>query len=435
MDLRELGSYGIQILAIIVLVVLSGLVSGAEAALAALGPHGVSRLLDDEKRRSGLLRAWRAAPDRVVPSMRLAINLFNLLAAALATLLASSALSAYGVERAVALGTAVGVGVLTFVVVLVAELVPRSIARRNARLLLPIFPLVRMLCLLLSPLGWLLHAVSAPLLRGGPGAAMTEDDLESMIRMTSEQGAIPAEKRELLSSIIEFSDTLTLEILVPRTDVVGFDVDDSLDDVLATVRRHQFSRYPVYDGDLDSIVGILTVKDLLAHLANPGVGFRLRDMAANHKLMFVPETRRIVDLLRDFQRERVQMAIAIDEFGGTAGIVTTEDVVEEIVGDIWDEHEKAEPPIKEIGEGRFVFQARVPIEELEARFGIHLPDQDIYETVGGLVMTHAGKVPMPGEFVEFAGLRFEVRERARTRVITLVVSRAPVAMDALPDGG
>lgn len=433
MDLRELGSDGIQILSIIVLVVLSGLVSGVEAALAALGPHGVAGLLDDEKRRSGLLRLWRAAPERAMTSLRVAVTGLNLAAAALAAVTAWSVLTSRG-QGGAAIGVALAIGVLTLLIVLIAEIIPRAVARRNPRLLLPMFPLVRVVCMLLTPVAWLLRLVAGPMLRGGE-PVLTEAELESMLRMSTEQGAIPAEKRELLSSIIEFSDTLTLEILVPRTDVVGFEVRASLDDVLAAVRRHQFSRYPVYHEDLDSIVGLLTVKDLLAHLAHPDKPFDLEQISSQHKLMFVPETRRIGDLLRDFQRERVQMAIAIDEFGGTAGIVTTEDVVEEIVGDIWDEHEKAEPPIKEIGAGRYVIQARVPIEELEDLFGIELPEQDIYETVGGLVMTHAGKVPMPGEVVLFAGLKFEVRERARTRVITLVVSRVPAASDAGSDAG
>jgi CBS domain containing-hemolysin-like protein len=428
-DLRELGSDGIQILSIIVLVILSGLVSGVEAALAALGPHGVADLLDDEKRRSGLLRLWRAAPERAMTSLRVAVTGLNLAAAALAALTAWPALASRG-NAGAAIAVALAIGALTLLIVLVAEIVPRSLARRNPRLLLPMFPLVRVVCMLLTPVAWLLRVVAGPMLRGGEKPVLTEAELESMLRMSTEQGAIPAEKRELLSSIIEFSDTLTLEILVPRTDIVGFEVGASLDEVLETVRRHQFSRYPVYEEDLDSIVGLLTVKDLLAHLARPGKAFDLEEISRQHKLMFVPETRRIGDLLRDFQRERVQMAIAIDEFGGTAGIVTTEDVVEEIVGDIWDEHEKAEPPVKEIGDGRYVIQARVPIEELEDLFGIELPQQDIYETVGGLVMTHAGKVPMPGEVVQFAGLKFEVRERARTRVITLVVSPLPKAPDA-----
>ncbi len=428
-----MGSDGIQILSIIALVILSGLVSGVEAALAALGPHGVAGILDGEKRHSGLLHQWRVSRVRVMLSLRVAVTGLNLAAAALATLLAWSGLSGRWFDQT-PIGVVLAIGVLTLLIMMVAEIIPRSFARRNPRLFLPIFPLVQVLCLLLSPLAWLLRVLSGPMLRGGE-STMTEEELDSMLRMSTEQGALPAEKRELLSSIIEFSDTLTLEIFIPRTDVVGFEVDESLDDILATVRRHQFSRYPVYEEDLDSIVGILTVKDLLVHMANPSAGFDLREIARRHKLMFVPETRRIGDLLRDFQRERVQMAIAIDEFGGTAGIITTEDVIEEIVGDIWDEHEKDEPPIKEIGDGRYVFQARVPIEELEERFGVDLTEQDIYETVGGLVMTHAGKVPMPGEIVEFAGLRFEVRERARTRVITLVVSPIPPSSVEGADAG
>ena len=169
-----MGSYGIQILLIIVLVVLSGLVSGAEAALAALGPHGVARLLDDERRRSALLRAWRDSPERVMTSLRVAVNAFNLLAAALAALLASTLMAERGVEAAAAYGIAVAVAALTFLIVLFSEVIPRSIARRDATMLLPTFPVVRLLCVVLSPVAWVVRVLSGPMLRGGAAPSITE---------------------------------------------------------------------------------------------------------------------------------------------------------------------------------------------------------------------------------------------------------------------
>ncbi|HRV17377.1 MAG TPA: hemolysin family protein [Myxococcota bacterium] len=411
------------ILAILLSVFLSGVVAAAEATIAVLGHVGVARILDDEKRRVRLLEAWRRSPERVASSMRLAVNFFNLLAAALVALVASSYLSKFSWSPAGVLGVAVGIGLLTFLVILIVELVPNAIARRQPRILLFFFPLARLICIILTPLAWILHVISSPLKKGTDRVAAAEDELESMLKMTPGEGGLSEEKRELLSSIIDFSETLTLEILVPRTEIIGFDVNDSFDEIMAMIRRYQFSRYPVYEGDLDSIVGILTVKDVLEHLSKPSSEFNLRAMASSHKLLIVPETKRIGDLLKDFQRERVQMAIAVDEFGGTAGIVTTEDVVEEIVGDIWDEHEKGETPINDIGDGRYVMEARVPIEELEELFDIELPEQDIYETVGGLVMTQAGRVPKRNDVIEYEGLRFEVRDCSKTRVISLLVSK------------
>jgi CBS domain containing-hemolysin-like protein len=295
-----------------------------------------------------------------------------------------------------------------------------------------LFPVTHLFCALIRPVavvlqratGWMISSAGGSV--GGDGAPeVTEEEIESMIRLGTAQGALPNDKKELLASVIEFSETLTKEIMVARTDVVAFDVNEGREEVLRVVKDRHFSRYPVYDGDLDTVLGIVTVKDLLETVAHPAPdGFSLAAMAKGHKTLIVPETKKIGDLLKDFQREHVQMAVAVDEFGGTAGIVTMEDVIEEIVGEIYDEHERSEAGVRQVEEGRFLVQGRTAIEELAETFHVDLPEQDNYETVGGLVMTQAGKVPMPGETVEFAGLLFEVRERTRTRVLALLVSRA-----------
>ena len=226
------------------------------------------------------------------------------------------------------------------------------------------------------------------------------------------------------------SDLMAKEILIPRTDVVAFDVDSPLEDVQKVIGEHQYSRYPVYEGDLDTVLGIVTVKDLMRYLANRDAEpFSLRRLALQRKTMYVPGSKKIGELLKQFQREHVQMAIVVDEFGGTAGIVTVEDVLEEIVGEIYDEHEKAEAPVKEIAPGLYQVQARVAIEEIEDLFGIEWPEQDVYETVGGLVITQAGRVPHKDEAVEFAGLTFRILDRTRTRVNLLEVRRTRPAED------
>jgi CBS domain containing-hemolysin-like protein len=283
---------------------------------------------------------------------------------------------------------------------------------------------------MVRPIAWLFERISGRLIvaAGGSvgvsGSPITEQEIESMIRLGTAQGALPTDKQELLTSIIEFSDTMAKEILIPRTDVVGFELDTSLDEVLKVVGEHQYSRYPVYEEDLDTIIGILTVKDLMRYQAQyASEPFSLKKLASLRKTLFVPESKKIGELLKEFQSEHVQMAVVVDEFGGTAGIVTIEDVLEEIVGEIYDEHEKAEPRIKESSPGCYTVPARMAIEELADLFDMELADQELYETVGGLVITHAGRVPQKDDTIEFEGLRFRVLERTRARVITLEVSR------------
>lgn len=426
---REAGTIEIQVIAVFVLVVLSALASATETALTCLGPADLHNLIKKDKHPSRLLVWWHSDPNRVLTAILIINNLINILASSLATAITQTYLISLGVEAAIGIGVAVAVGVMTFLIVMFGEVLPKTFARNNPKSLLPFFPVMYVLCALFSWPARALQKISSKLISVAGGAIhagqrpLTEEQIDTLIMMGSKQGALSGGKGDLLSSIIEFSDTLAMEILVPRTEIVGFEVGEPLDDVLKVVFEKKFSRYPVYEEDLDTIVGILTTKDLLEYLASGGERkFDLRELASRHRLMFFPETKKIGALLQDFQRERIQMAVAVDEFGGTAGIVTIEDMLEEIVGEIYDEHEKADELIRQVGEGAWMVKGRAAVEDLAEVTGIELSDQDIYETVAGLVMTHAGKVPLSGERVSFAGLVFEVRERTRTKVVSLAVT-------------
>lgn len=435
-----MGEQGYQVLAIGLLIALSGLISATETALLALGPAGVHQILDEEHHSSRLLALWRDSPNSVIASILVANNVVNILASSLATTVAADVLQGYGVVGVEGWSVALSVGAMTLLLILFGEVLPKTFAKHNARNMVPFFPVTSLVCRLVRPVAWFFEHTSGTLIRaaglktGRNEPAVTEEEIESMIRLGTAHGALPTEKQELLTSIIDFSDTMTKEILVPRTDVVGFEVESTRDEALRVVAEHQYSRYPVYEGDLDTVVGIVNVKDLIATLARDvREPFSLRKMATLRRTMIVPETKKIGDLLKQFQREHVQMAVVVDEFGGTAGIVTVEDVLEEIVGEIYDEHDQDEEPIRETAPGEFRMDATCAIEDLEERFGLDLPDQDDYETVGGLVLTVAGRVPQQGDAVEFMGLRFEVLERTRTRVLALKVARAGRAQDG--DGG
>lgn len=419
-----------QLVLISVLLVLSALFSATEAALLTFGPGLMHQLLDEERRPSRLLSMWRDRPNQVLAALLIANNAVNILASAVATNFAATTLAALGVEDSGGWGVAIAVGVMTVLIVIFSEVLPKTFAKHNSRRMLPFFSVSYLFCVLFRPVaflfqrstGWIIEAAGGSVGRGEP--TVTEEEIESMIRLGTEQGALSSDKKELYSSVIEFSQTMVKEIMVPRVDVDALSSDATLEEAVQLAVQSHFSRYPVYDGDLDSIQGLLTVRDLFEALASPpDKRPTLAVLAARRRPILVPETKRIGELLKEMQREHLQMAVVVDEFGGTAGIVTTEDVIEEIVGDIYDEHERSEPLIREDGAGRWIVHARTPIEDLEERFDIDLPEQDNYETVGGLVLAQSGRVPQVGDAVEFSGLNFEVRERMRSRILSLIVTR------------
>jgi len=232
--------------------------------------------------------------------------------------------------------------------------------------------------------------------------------------------------RELLRSLVEFRETMVREVMTPRPDVVSITGDATLGELHALVREQQYSRIPVYGESLDNIVGIISIKDLLLSNAEPTQPITPLVRPA----YFVPETKRVPELLKEFQRKRVQLAIVVDEYGGTAGVVTLEDLLEEIVGEIRDEYDVEVEPVLEERDGSFVFSGRTHVRELAERLRIEIGEGEGYETVGGYLLAHVGRVPSVGESFDIDGLSVEVLEAERrriTRVRVRRVEREPVA--------
>jgi CBS domain containing-hemolysin-like protein len=236
---------------------------------------------------------------------------------------------------------------------------------------------------------------------------------------TAETTISEEEGRELLQSLVDFTETVAREVMTPRPDIVAIRQDASLADLRALFREEQYSRMPVFRDNLDNIVGIVFVKDLVALPpdAEPPLTTMMR------AAYLVPESKRVSELLKEMQRRQVQMAIVVDEYGGTAGLVTLEDLLEEIVGEIRDEYDVESEPIVDEGDGRFLFSGKVSIEDMADRLGIEVEPEG-YETVGGFLLAHLGRVPAPGEHVELNGLHVEVLEAERRRVHKVRITRA-----------
>jgi CBS domain containing-hemolysin-like protein len=315
-------------------------------------------------------------------------------------------------------------------IVICEHVVPMLIVRRNPEraleILLPPFdvaarfvqPLTSALVRLIKVDPRRERAEPAP----ANGAPPTPEDqgeaAHAYLEAGEEQGLIEREERRLLQSIVDFGDTLVREVMTPRPDMVAMPVDATLDDLRALYREQEYSRFPVYAENLDNIVGVVYVKDLVT-LDNPNAELASLVRPAT----FVPETKRVSELLREFQRKQVQFAIVVDEYGGTAGLVTIEDLLEEIVGEIRDEYDVETEPVVDEGNGSFVFSAKVSIDEIRERLGVEIESEG-FETVGGYVLTRVGRVPGVGETFELDGLEVQVLEAERRRIHKIRFRRA-----------
>jgi putative hemolysin len=236
-----------------------------------------------------------------------------------------------------------------------------------------------------------------------------------------EQGMMEREERKLLQSIVEFGDTLVREVMTPRPDIVAISEDATLDELRALFREQEYSRIPVYKENLDNILGIVFVKDLI-RIADAAPGTTPVQTLAR-PATFVPETKRVAELLKEFQRKQVQLAIVVDEYGGTAGMATLEDLLEEIVGEIRDEYDVETEPVVDQGDGTFVFSGKASFDEVRDRLRVEVEPEG-FETVGGYVLTRVGRVPSPGETFELDGLVVEVVEADLRRIHRVKMRRA-----------
>jgi putative hemolysin len=409
-------------LAIFLLACATVFLGAIEAAFSALMRLSL-RLMAERGGRSDRLGRYLDDPLQLFIPLRLLIAVALVLTAVLIARLS-------GVQDARSVATFV-LSLIVFVIVC-EHLLPTLIARRDPEqvldVLLPAF----------TPLARLMRPLTRPLLdlidgrRGGEPSPATPDVTDDASgRGAGTRGAqAPAENggedgdisdeegRELLQSIVDFTETIVREVMTPRPDIIAIRQDASLADLRTVFREEQYSRMPVYRDSLDNIVGIVYVKDLVA--LPPGAEPPLTTLMRG--AYFVPESKRVSELLKEMQRRQVQMAIVVDEYGGTAGLVSVEDLLEEIVGEIRDEYDVESETVTDEGNGTFVFSGKVSVDEVRDRLGVEI-EREGFETVGGFLLSHLGRMPYVGETFEVDGLSVEVLEVERRRITKVRVRR------------
>jgi CBS domain containing-hemolysin-like protein len=293
-------------------------------------------------------------------------------------------------------------------------------------------PLLWLLQGVALPLSWIVRALDEAVRRltgANVRSSAGSGELLRTIEESQRQGEIDPEAATLLENVVEFTGTAVSEVMTPRTEVQGLEYTDDLSVIRAEIAEGGHSRIPVFRESLDDIAGILYVKDLMGYLGEAVREFRLQPLL--RQPIRVPETKRVAELLKDFQRSEVHMALVIDEYGGTSGLVTIEDVLEEIVGEIRDEHEpvdEADPELVAVGDGTAIVDGRVRVNEVNAALGLELPEDESFDTVAGLLLAEFGRVPASGESLESFGARFTILEATPTQIMKVRVEASrPVA--------
>jgi putative hemolysin len=401
---------------------LAAIFAASETAIVFSNKAHIHALSDAGNERAATVIMLLQERDRLHASLLLAENLFIVLSSVLGAVIAVKAFTLLPVSVAIA------TVIMSALVVFFAKLVPKGIVAKDPdRFALMVASPMQVVLKLLSPFSRLLSR-SADLI-AGPGpqgmsctAVVTEEDIKAMINLGEERGSLKEEEKELLHKVFEFGDTLASEAMRPRTDIVSVPSNVTLQEVLALVSEFGYSRYPVIEDTVDTVIGILYIKDILVAMAAGEVKREDDIQRFIRPAYFIPENKRVSELLSEMQRDRFQIAIVIDEYGGTSGLVTLEDLIEEIVGSIHDELETQEKDVQIVDEKNFVISGQSALDEVNELLDTSLHSND-FNTLGGFVFGLFGRMPKVGEQLKYKNLKLEILELEGRKISKIKITK------------
>lgn len=418
------------IMMILVCIVASAFFSAAETAITSLGALKIRHLMETNGKVVKQLNLWLQHPSRVLTTILVGNNIANILAAALATELATRHFDS--------LAVGIASGVITLLVLVFGEITPKSIARVNAQgFAIFSMSIINVLYRAFYPVIWVFSELANTIIHrlGSPQSlqpVITQEELEFLINVGEKTGVLEDTKTTMINRVFEFDETKAREIMTPRTDLVALEKDATFDEAVKMAIDSGHSRLPVYQESIDHIVGVIFAKDLLKNLADgrkPTVAQLMR------KTIFIPESKPLMEAFKELQKSKNHLAVTIDEYGGTAGIVTLEDILEEIVGDIQDEFDKEEAQIVETGKDIFDVAGSVHISDFKEYFGLDESFEEEVEgevdTIAGWMTQHLGDLPEQGQTLNHGPLTIEVSEVDRHRIERLRVTRRIMLPEAM----
>ncbi|HIT86516.1 MAG TPA: HlyC/CorC family transporter [Candidatus Coprocola pullicola] len=407
--MEDPGSWWLIII-LILLIAGSAFFSASETALTSLSKIRLRNMIDENVKNADKIQKLINNPNKLLSSILIGNNLVNNAAASLTTMLAVSMLGGQS-------GVGIATMVITIVILIFGEITPKTLAAQNSeKVSLRVVKMISGIVVILTPVVKVLNIVTNGLIKllGGnvtqKTLTITEAELKTMVNVSHEEGVLEVDERRMINNVFDFGDSKAKDVMTPRTDMVCVEDDTTYDEIVAIFKEERFSRLPVYHESVDNIVGILYVKDIIfIDEKNFKITQYMREP------FFTYESKSISELFSEMRSNRIPAAIILDEYGGTSGFVTMEDMVEEIVGDISDEYDEQEQEIEVVKEDEFIVDGSTRLEDVNEMIGLRLESED-FDTIGGYVIGILGTLPDGGEVVETDGMKIIVEEVDKNRI-------------------
>ena len=401
-----------QIGVLLILLVLSAFFSMSETALMALSKIRIRHMIDEEVKGAKLIEKLTEDPNRLLGAILIGNNIVNIAASALATILFTELVN----ETA---GPAVATIVMTILVLIFGEITPKSIAKQRSEAVAlavskPIATIVKVLRPLVSVFTWI-SGKFIKLLGADPKASepfITEEELKTMVGVSEEEGVLEDVEKEMIFNVFDFADAQVKDVMVQRVDIIAVDLEATYDDVLEIIKKEQFSRLPVYNQTIDDIIGVLNVKDLIIAGQNREE-FKVADFMREPSYTF--EFKKIAELFSEMKKSRNHMRVVLDEYGGTVGIVTIEDLIEEVFGDIEDEYDDYDKEIEVIKEDEYIVDGSAKLDDISDLIGVIMESEE-FDSIGGFIIGELGRFPEQSEEIQLSGTKFIVEEIDKNRI-------------------
>ncbi|MGL4849916.1 MAG: HlyC/CorC family transporter [Clostridium sp.] len=407
------SSYTGQIILLVVLLILSGFFSMSETALMSLSKIRIRHMVEEGVKGAKLVERLTEDPNKLLGAILIGNNIVNIGASSIATSLAVKVFN--GSDAAIAIST----GVMTVLVLIFGEITPKTIAKQKSeKVSLKVSKPIRFCVGVFRPFVAIFTAVSSVFIRlfgGDPKASepfITEEELKTMVGVSEEEGVLEDVEKEMIFNVFDFADLQVKDVMMQRVDITALDINDDYNEVIRVIKEDQFSRIPVYEDTIDNIIGVLNVKDLiLAEERNENFSLKtyVRDA------FFTFEFKKIIELFNEMKKTRNHMAIVLDEYGGTVGIVTIEDLIEEIVGEIEDEYDKENDMIEVVKEDEYIVDGSSRLDDVSELIGVNMESEE-FDSVGGLIIGALGRIPEEKEEVVIDRIKFIVEELDKNRV-------------------
>jgi len=435
----EIEQIIVKILLLFIFLFLSAFFSGSETAFFSLSKILLLQLEESDSRKANRVVQLMRNSKQLLITILTGNTIVNVALATIAALLTADLCRIFNFSEGIAL--LLEVIVITFIILIIGEVSPKIIAVKNAvsfsqRVSLPL----AIISVVLFPVTFILtkftEGVAKSLGVKEEALSFSEEELKTLLEVGEKEGTIEKEETEMIHSIFEFAKTSVREIMIPRIDMVCVEKNSTFDKLMEIVKAKGHTRIPLYEDRVDNILGIIHAKDLLNYInlkkqSQDSGGIDLVKLA--RPVHFVPESKMIDELLKEFQQVKTHMAIVVDEYGGTAGLITLEDVIEEIVGEIQDEYDKEAPLVRQIDEKTFLVNAKINIHELEERLRHNIPADGAYETLGGLIFNLTGYVPREKELISYGKFDFIIEKIEKNRILQVrlvITDRSEINTDA-----